>query len=290
VGTYQRDVSFGSWRHDPIGMATDFQTSSSWFNLAHTKRIVDTWGHQRKVQLSLSVPLWAGLGGKLTTAASGVHDVFFKQMAKNLVTAGLSRAILRIGWEFNESYEPWSVSTTAQAHLYAKAWRQIVRSVRSVKGEHFRFDWCPYNAIIGFKHPMRAYPGNKYVDYIGSDVYDWDQRGPSESAARRWHDLVHGRTGLKWQARVARRHHKQLSTPEWALVRTTLPAGHGGNDDPRFVRNMWRWFGHHHIAYEDYFDATGYTLVRYGLDTSSTAFPRSATVYRHLWSSRNRLR
>lgn len=277
-------MEFGRWRGDPVRMANDFAPSLGWRDLAGEKRVVDTWGGQRRIQLSLSVPMMAG-NGSLATTAAGRSNRWFTALARNLVRGGLGHSVLRIGWEFNEAFYPWRVTSPYQASLYARAFRQIVRAVRAVNHEHFRFDWCSYNGLRGYRQLAQAYPGDRYVDYIGSDVYDFNQRGHHEPASVRWHDIVHSRSGLAWQAKFAKRHHKKLSYPEWALVSAPLQPGSGGGDDPAFIHHLWRWFSHHDVAYENYFDSVGLTGTSFRIDYHRL-FPHAAAAYRHVWGTR----
>jgi hypothetical protein len=284
VHTYSDARKFGTWRGDPVTIATDFETAVSWKTLAQSQRIVSTWGHQHGVRLSLSVPMFVG-NGSLRSVASGVDDRWFTAMARNLVAAGLSHSILRIGWEFNETFQRWGVDTAPGARLYVRAYRHVVRAVRSVKHEHFAFDWTVYNSRTGYQHLAKAYPGDRYVDFIGSDVYDRNQRGVPESAAQRWHDLVHAPSGLRWQTRFAQQHGKRLAVAEWALVSTPLYPRLGGGDDPTFVRHMWRWFCHHDVGYENYFNAISYTGAIFTINNHHVS-PNATALYRRLWASR----
>lgn len=281
--TYQRSLEFGHWRGSPVRVVNDYDPNTTWRVLSKATRIVDTWSNQKKVLLSLSLPMFAA-HGSLKVVASGYDNHYFVTLAHRLVHAGLDQTIIRLGWEFNERYQRWEVKDRASAKLFAKAWRQIVTSMRSVRGQHFTFDWCVYDAQVGYRHVAQAYPGNKYVDYIGDDVYDWDQAHPGESFSQRWDALVNGPTGLAWQAKFATKHHKQISFPEWALVQTPMLLRSGGDDDPAFIRHMWQWIRTHDVKYEAYFNSSLLGLVVYRINGPGAAFPSSAAVYRRLWS------
>jgi hypothetical protein len=284
VHTYRDARNFGTWRGDPVTTATDFQTAVSWKTFAQSQRIISTWGHQHHVRLSLSVPMFVG-NGSLRSVASGVDDRWFTAMARNLVGAGLSHSILRIGWEFNETFQRWGVDNARGARLYVRAFRHVVRAVRAVKHQHFAFDWTVYNSRAGYRHLATAYPGDRYVDFVGTDIYDRNQRGAPETPAQRWHDIVHAPSGLQWQTRFANRHGKQLAVPEWALVSTPLFPARSGGDDPTFVRHMWRWFCHHNVGYEDYFNTISYTGAIFTINNHHV-FPNATALYRRLWASR----
>jgi hypothetical protein len=294
----RQDNAFGAWRGSPITSATDFQTASSWGAMEGSDRLISTWRNQlHGIKLSIAVPLWPGLGQHMAAAASGYYDDRFARMARSLVAAGLGHSILRLGWEFNGSWFTWgithttagSAATKARAALraerareFARAWRHIVRTIRSVPGQHFTFDWC-VSAGRHYPDVALAYPGDDYVDYIGDDVYDWN-RGHYERPARRWREVVAERTGLAWQSRFAKAHHKPMSFPEWALVSDLFHPGESGNDDPSFVRHMYQWFAHHDVAYENYFDYDAYLGLASGLTTNNGRFGAARALYRRLWS------
>jgi hypothetical protein len=283
------DKEFGAWRGRPITSATDFQTNSSWSAFDAATRLVKTWqGQNSGIQLSISVPLWAGYGyNHLAAAASGYYDKHFVAMAQKLVAAGLGHSVLRLGWEFNGSWFNWGITSTGKASQYAtrarefaSAWRHIVTAIRHVKGAHFKFDWC-VAAGPHYPHLKLAYPGNSYVDYIGEDVYDWNRDNKPASAAVRWKAILHGGTGLDWLAKFAAAHHKKISVPEWALVHDTFDKWHSGGDDTSFIDHMHAWFANHNVAYENYFNsvdgAESFML------NARQQFPLAGKLYRALW-------
>jgi hypothetical protein len=293
----RRDIAFGAWRGSPITSATDFQSGLSWPALENSRRLILTWQHEhRGIKLSIGVPLWPGIGDHMQAAAGGAYDDRFRRMAAGLVSAGLGHAILRLGWEFNGRWFAWGIThphlaaepaatrahnRAQRARQFATAWRHIVRAIRTVPGQHFTFDWC-VSAGPHYRHVELAYPGDRYVDYIGDDVYDWNRAGYARPA-QRWNAIVHERTGLAWQRRFAAAHHKPMSYPEWALVWSLFTPGQSGNDDPSFLRHMYRWFRHHDVAYENYFDYDVSLLLNSGITTSNGRFVTARELYRRLW-------
>ena len=89
--------------------------------------------------------------------------------------------------------------------------------------------------------------------------------------------------GLAWQARFAKRHHKAISFPEWALVSDPLQPDQAGEDDPYFVRHMHRWFATHDVAYENYFDYDEGLGGQFALDSGNRKFAIARVLYQHLW-------
>lgn len=276
------DEAFATWRGAPVQTATDYLESADWNQLEDPTWDIRAWRQAPSIQPVLTVPMWAGTGGSLARAAAGAYNGRFEAMARRLVAGGLGSAIIRLGWEFNGTWYPWSVGTPAGAKQYARAWRQIVGAIQSVRGEHFGFDWSMTMASGGV-NPALAYPGDGYVSSIGMDVYDMDETASNESASQRWSDIVHRGYGLAWQARFAATHHKPVSFAEWAVAYEPLDPTWSGGDDPSFIQNMYDWFATHDTAFEDYFDAdAGFT--DYGLTTGSGQFPSSVALYQTLYS------
>ncbi len=46
--------------------------------------------------------------GTLAQGATGAFNSYYVTLAQTLVNAGESNAYLRLGWEFDGSWEPWS--------------------------------------------------------------------------------------------------------------------------------------------------------------------------------------
>ena len=281
------DEAFATWRGAPVQTATDYLESADWHQIEDPAWDIRAWREAPSIQPVLSIPMWPGVGGSLAQAATGAYNGHFEAMARRLVAGGLNSAIIRLGWEFNGPWYSWSVQNSAQAKLFAKAWRQIVGTIRRVRGEHFNFDWSLIVSSGGV-NPALAYPGDAYVSSIGMDVYDLDETAQNESASQRWNDIVNHGYGLAWQARFAAAHQKPVSFAEWAVAYDLLDPSRGGGDDPSFVRNMYDWFASHDTAFENYFDAdpglTGFGLSDYGLTTGNGLFTASAALYRSLYS------
>jgi hypothetical protein len=276
------DEAFATWRGAPVQTATEYLESADWQQIEDPAWDIRAWREAPSIQPVLTVPLWPGGDGSLAGTAAGAYNGHFAAMARHLVAGGLGSAIIRLGWEFNGNWYPWSVQNAAEAKLFAKAWRQIVGTIQRVRGGHFSFDWSMTVASGGLD-PALAYPGNAYVSSIGMDVYDLDESAPGESPSRRWSEIVNLGYGLAWQARFAAAHHKPVSFAEWAVAYELLDPSWSGGDDPTFIQNMYDWFAGHDTAFEDYFDVDS-GLSNYGLTTGSGQFPDSTALYRSLYS------
>jgi hypothetical protein len=122
--------------------------------------------------------------------------------------------------------------------------------MRAVAGEQFKFLWNA-SADTGTSYtPAQAYPGNAYVDYVGTDVYDEFWGSPRTSAAA-WSNQLTQQWGLNWLASFAAANGKLIGIPEWSVA--IRSDGGGMGDDPAFVANMAKWFVAHKVAFDDIF-------------------------------------
>jgi hypothetical protein len=196
---------------------------------------------------------WRELG------ADGAYDRYARELAANLVAAGMGNAVIRLGHEMNGSWYQDNVGNDpAQYQAWDAYWVQIVKTMRSVPGAHFVFDW---NISTGGRDiPFSSYyPGNDVVNVIGVDVYDSDVPGDPSDPAVRWTSLENKPGGLGQIVAFARQHGKPLSFPEWGVV----SAEDGGlGDDSVFATGIATVIKDNKVLYQAYFDhATGGVLT-----------------------------
>ena len=187
----------------------------------------------------------------LVAAAAGADDQQFYQLGELLVQDGLSNAIINLSREMNGWWYEWSEWHTPASELdaFILAWRQVVTTMRSVPGEHFKFLWTiyPKGATVA-----ECWPGSAYVDYVGTDILDW-YGGPNgtyphtASGALDWtlrwqQTLTAAPGGLDWIARFSKVTGKPIIIPEWGLDFHTF----GGQDDTHFLARMTAWLKTNH--------------------------------------------
>ena len=196
-------------------------------------------------RLVLGVPILPGTGD-LASGAAGDYDAYFVTLAQNLVADGVSNAILRLGWEFNGNWETWSVANATDAANFAAYWRNIVTAMRSVAGEDFQFIWNPNGSGSTAYTPDEAYPGDAYVDYVGTDIYDncWCTPQTPQNA---WAAQLSQPWGLNWLASFAAEHNKAIGFPEWSD--DFRSDGHGLGDDPYFISQFAAWITGNNVAF-----------------------------------------
>ena len=190
----------------------------------------------------------------LVAAAAGDYNSKFYDLGKLLVHDGLGNTIIDLGREMNGTWYEWSEhrAPPSEPNAYILAWRQIVATMRSVPGQHFKFLWTVFmfNSSVA-----ESWPGTAYVDYIGTDIFDWyggsDNTYPRTASGAldhegKWHQILTAEPGgLNWMAAFSRATGKPIIIPEWGLDFHTF----GGQDDPLFIANMLAWMkGHHAIG------------------------------------------
>jgi len=213
----------------PVAHAMDFFDGTTWTTaVTSPAQIVPAW-NRTDYRMTWGVAMLPDSGASLAEGARGVYDHYFVSIARYLVANHQGGSTIRLGWEFNGDWFPWSAATCPAC--FVSYWRHIVVAMRSVHGASFLFVW---NTTVGTSSlpPTSAYPGDAFVDIVGMDVYD-NVRGSPNSAAR-WRVLADEPYGLRWLSSFARAHHKPVSLPEWGLG---FPPD-GGGDNPYFISRM----------------------------------------------------
>ena len=195
----------------------------------------DEWPSYRKI--ALAQPLSAKTGWDLGEAAKGRYDRVYTQCADNLKRVKDRLTSIRIGWEMNGGWMPWSPDGPGKNQTpanYVAAYQRFARMVRAaVPG--VPLDWCP-----NFDKPSDMYyPGDAYVDIVGVDLYL-----NKEYFADDWNFVLTAPSGLNWLHRFARKHNKLISFPEWAT----------NYDNATFVENMNAWMATRPVAYQGYWN------------------------------------
>ncbi|GIG29361.1 glycosyl hydrolase [Cellulomonas marina] len=241
---------FGTWRGRPAGVVTDFVDGSSWEAMENASWVAGKY-KGLNLPVALGVPMLPATGGTLQQGATGAFDGHFAALGRSLVANGAEDAILRVGWEMNGTWFRWSAVPDPAA--YRNYWIKIVKAMRAVPGQAFRFEWAPQPGAgtKGFDKTL-AYPGDAYVDVIGMSLYDQSWGVTSAQHVERWNGMVTMAGGLQWSVDFAAAHGKRNSLPEWGLSKRC--DGRGGNDNPYFVAKVSEWVNTHDYLYESYFD------------------------------------
>jgi hypothetical protein len=295
---YCNAAALRSWTR-LIGIApqvvSTYLDSSAWARIANPADQLACWAPVQKAgaRMSFGVPILPSTGaGSLAAGAAGAYDAYFQTLAQNLVTSGYSTAYLRLGWEFNGSWQPWRAGANPTA--FKAYYSRLVRIMRAVPGARFTFVWTITSGPTETS-ALSLYPGNQVVDMIGLDTYDaaYTQgtfpiprgAGAKVVAQRRasaWAEQSTGYLGLNAWAAFASKHHKRLALAEWGLVGNAGPGSepHGGGDDAAYVKHMAAWMASHHVTYGSYFNAAANLQSVLGSDTHGfQRFPKATKAF-----------
>jgi hypothetical protein len=119
----------------------------------------------------------------------GTYDAVIRDEATRLARFGYP-VILRFAPEMNGFWYPWAEAPTGNIRGeyrnsnrlgdFVKAWRHVHDVFDAVGATNVVWDWSPNVWYYGQKYPFSEYyPGDRYVDLIGIDGYNW-------GAVKRW--------------------------------------------------------------------------------------------------------
>jgi hypothetical protein len=278
-GATDTSASFVNWRSRPLDVATTFEDDGTWKGTEvvwalETGELVHFRG-----RLSIAVPMLSNGRDTFEQCAAGVYDVHFRALGTTLKKYGREDSYIRLGWEGNGDWFPWSANGNTTA--WKACFRREVRALRSVVPE-VQIDWNMNKN--GNTNAVDLYPGDDVVDVIGVDYYSMY---PALNSPAAWDRMFMKTESNKtpvgigaWLA-FAKSHGKKLSVPEWGV---NNGGDGGGGDDDVYVQHMYDFFQRNaeHIAYEAYFNTQcpNFCIGPTGKN------PRAAAKYRQLWGNR----
>ena len=190
--------------------------SSVWGQFASSTSYLP--GLSGRLDVTVTIPLAFGDGGVydregpqgvragLAKTISGAYDADYRAVAQYLIAAGYGDAVLRLGSEFDGTWETWSARNNEQS--YIDAFRHV-RDVFERESAAFRHEWTGMHGPWRW-WARRAYPGDAYVDIIGLDVY---YREVGEISDAQWNEEF--RAALIAHRDFAISRGKPVSYPEW---------------------------------------------------------------------------
>ncbi|HEV2361960.1 MAG TPA: glycosyl hydrolase [Acidimicrobiales bacterium] len=113
-------------------------------------------------------------GASDAAIAAGNYDAQIRTDAD--ILKGLGHPVLfRWFWEMNlnnvATHQPCLGNLTTAGTEYVAAFQRIWEDFQSVGATNVAFVWCP-SAALHAQPAARFYPGSKFVNWIGADIYD----------------------------------------------------------------------------------------------------------------------
>ncbi|MFO1073291.1 MAG: hypothetical protein U1E17_11600 [Geminicoccaceae bacterium] len=270
--------------------------------------------------------------GQLAQCAAGQFDTQISAVTNGMLANGGQAAflagrpiIIRLGWEANNTKGafPWRIVGNGFTWRDCfRRWVDILDPKVDTDGNpatppqrtgRFRIVWNMANKGT-FEYPINnIWPGNDYVDIVGSEFYDRCPTVKNGDEAG-WRLASNGRTAsgspvgpVAWLA-FARSKGKKYAVPEWGIGGpNTVNCGASqdkGYDNPFVVRKMFEFFTANagDIAFEAYFNGHGYAEGQRGshmifdpepglpnpIDPTYLGYvqrfnPKASAMYRQLW-------
>lgn len=235
----------------------------------------------RRMDLALGMCSWVGTTRSNTTAqgaflgevAAGTHDAKFREAARKLrdtyPNLGNRPLYIRLGHEMNLNF-PWGVRavglTTPDATKtanYKGAWQKIHDAMMDeVSSINWRWVFCPLqtayyqSAWWGSGWLDAVWPGDDYVDLVGSDHYDADGGYSTVPTDAQRLAVWNGNhlTALTRMNTFAEAHGKPQCLNEWGVWHRISGTTNGGDDNPLYIENMFNWVTTHNFEYVVYFN------------------------------------
>ena len=172
---YKRQAE--SWAGRPFDFVTMYPGYGSWQEMADSGW-TSTLLRGYKGRFAYGLPLLPNnRRGQWNDILSGQHDYVFRKIARELRAGGRGDAAIRVGLEANGDWFAWGV-TADTADEFRAAFRRVV-SIMNAESPAltFWFDVSAGYGLRGQKNRLDAltllYPGDRYVDGISMDHYDF---------------------------------------------------------------------------------------------------------------------
>lgn len=135
------------------------------------------------------------IGPSLDDILAGKWDIYIKKWAADSKAFG-KPYMLRWGHEFNGDWYPWSVPKNGMdAGKYVKAYRYIHDAFAAEGVKNVIWLWSPMNESQP-RDPrndvLKAYPGDKYVDWIAVDAYNFGNQAGFNYGWKSFDELMSG--------------------------------------------------------------------------------------------------
>ena len=280
------DSSFAAWRGRKLDMTVGWAPQGSWSEYTNYAAGLH-WLAAQPAGFSVGLPMLPkSAKGQFDKCAHGAFDGYYRKFAQSLKGLKMGDTVIRIGWEANGDWFPWS----AVNHYadYKACFARIASTFRSVSTD-FKIEWPM--AKKGRIFPVtQIYPGDGAVDYVGISYYD---RYPSHTTQAIWDQQVNatlkgGPYGIAAWMNFARAHGKHLAVAEWGVNKGYRMGKQGvAGDTPIYIANMFNFFKTHSsgMAYEDYFNCNHPTQQERYVIYPATWNPKAAAAYQTHWRS-----
>lgn len=120
---------------------------------------------------------YSGQSFPLRQIQRGRFDSYIRESARAAREWG-HPILVRFAHEMNGDWYPWGRGVAGNnSYRFRAVWRRVVRLFREAGATNVQWVWTP-NVNTGGELPFRdLYPGNRWVDWVGFDGFNWAQAG-----------------------------------------------------------------------------------------------------------------
>jgi len=168
---------------------------------------------------------------RLEAITDGRYDDYIARTARDLKAIG-GPIYLRLMHEMNGNWSPWgaTISNNTPAR-YVAAWRHIHDIFAAEGATNVKWVWCPMAESTPDTRANRLenyYPGDRYVDILSLDGYNWGSTRP---------DMGGWRSFKKIFREPVNRLSALGDQPIWLAEVGSAPEG---GDKAKWIREMWK--------------------------------------------------
>jgi len=142
-----------------------------------TKELDAIWSRGAVPMIAWEPFSYSGKSFPLSAIQRGKFDSYIRESARAARDWG--RPILvRFAHEMNGDWYPWGRGLEGNnSYRFRAVWRRVVRLFREQGATNVQWVWTP-NVNTGGDFPFRdLYPGDRWVDWVGFDGFNWAQAG-----------------------------------------------------------------------------------------------------------------
>jgi hypothetical protein len=188
----------------------------------------ERWNWNRGVYTLIS---WSP-GYSIAQVNSGMADACFRNVARRFKAFG-HVVWLRLWWEFNGDWFLWSYNPN-NPRPFITAWRRVVGIFKREGVKNTMFTWCPAEGYYDPSKRPSGYPGDKYVDWVCSDGYNWNSAtawcGTHAGWCQFWEIFQHGSSKASWVEK------------DFRARKPYIVGEHGSVEDSNLAGRKRQWF------------------------------------------------
>jgi hypothetical protein len=169
---------------------------------------------------------------RLRRIASGAHDAYVRRWARQAKAYG-APVVIRLGQESNGTWYPWAARANGNRPAdFVAAWRRVVGIFRRVGAANVSWQWSANVPFPGSTPMADLYPGDRWVDRVGLDGYNW---GTSQAWST-WMSPAEVLDAGLTELRII---------SERPIYLSEIGSAEAGGDKAAWVRDLWAYLDAH---------------------------------------------